>query len=159
MRRTQPKCINFILTGYPAFETALQAIRNQVDDYLVKPANVQELVSSLQRRLDNPQELHTLQIQPMAVFLRAHAAEIQQRVLLAMKSHPRLGALPLSDQQRADHIPVFLNEMVRHLESEHSDEAMHAILDNRESCPQNAAVAHPSRKSRALQPELSEPIP
>jgi len=24
MRRTQPQCFNFILTGYPAFETALQ---------------------------------------------------------------------------------------------------------------------------------------
>src|ERR1700761_5814157 len=33
LRRTHPQCINFILTGYPAFETALQAIRNQVDDY------------------------------------------------------------------------------------------------------------------------------
>ena len=41
MRRTQPTCTNLILTGYPAFETALQAIRNQVDDYLVKPANIE----------------------------------------------------------------------------------------------------------------------
>src|SRR2546428_567626 len=32
MRRTQPKCVNFILTGYPAFETALQAIRKHVED-------------------------------------------------------------------------------------------------------------------------------
>jgi two-component system response regulator PilR (NtrC family) len=36
MRRTQPECITLILTGYPGFETALQAIRSQVDDYLVK---------------------------------------------------------------------------------------------------------------------------
>jgi len=128
MRRTQPKCITFILTGYPAFETALQAIRNQVDDYLVKPANVQGLVLSLQRKLDNPQEPRTVQIQPMAIFLRDHAAEIQQRVLLAMKSHERLGAIHLSDQQRTDHIPVFLKEMVRHLDSKDSDEAMDAIL-------------------------------
>src|ERR1043166_3921351 len=40
MRRTQPECVNFILTGYPAFETALQAIRSQVDDYLVKPTEI-----------------------------------------------------------------------------------------------------------------------
>ncbi len=33
MRRTQPDCVTFILTGYPAFETALEAIRSQVDDY------------------------------------------------------------------------------------------------------------------------------
>lgn len=48
MRRTQCQCLTFILTGYPAFETALQAIRNQVDDYLVKPADISQLVSALE---------------------------------------------------------------------------------------------------------------
>ena len=47
MRRTQPQCVNIILTGYPAFETAVQAIRQQVDDYLVKPADVEALVARL----------------------------------------------------------------------------------------------------------------
>ncbi len=40
MRRTDPDCVTFILTGYPGFETALQAIREQVDDYLIKPAEI-----------------------------------------------------------------------------------------------------------------------
>src|SRR5262245_8939226 len=34
MRRVQPVAATFILTGYPDFDTALQAIRSQVDDYL-----------------------------------------------------------------------------------------------------------------------------
>src|ERR1039457_4406444 len=37
MRRTHPSCINFIVTGYPAFESALAAIQSQVDDFLLKP--------------------------------------------------------------------------------------------------------------------------
>src|SRR5499425_3030213 len=37
MRRVQPQAATFILTGYPDFDTALQAIRSQVDDYLLKP--------------------------------------------------------------------------------------------------------------------------
>src|SRR5215472_4098133 len=32
MRRVQPQAVTFILTGYPAFQAALQAIRLQVDD-------------------------------------------------------------------------------------------------------------------------------
>ncbi|HEY2116704.1 MAG TPA: response regulator, partial [Candidatus Angelobacter sp.] len=40
MRRVQPGAVTLILTGYPDFETALQAIRSQVDDYLTKPADV-----------------------------------------------------------------------------------------------------------------------
>jgi len=51
MRRTQPKCLTFILTGYPAFETALKAIRSQVDDYLLKPAPIPELVDAIERKL------------------------------------------------------------------------------------------------------------
>jgi len=35
----------------PAFETALEAIHGDVDDYFVKPADIDSLVSALQRRL------------------------------------------------------------------------------------------------------------
>src|SRR6476619_6824148 len=52
MRRTQPDAVTFILTGYPAFETALEAIRQQVDDYLVKPADVEELVNNITVKLN-----------------------------------------------------------------------------------------------------------
>jgi DNA-binding NtrC family response regulator len=51
MRSTQPNCLTLILTGYPGFETALEAIRNQVDDYLIKPADVPTLVSLIQEKL------------------------------------------------------------------------------------------------------------
>lgn len=52
MRRTQPQCVTLILTGYPGFETALQAIRNQVDDYLVKPTQVEQLVETIERKIN-----------------------------------------------------------------------------------------------------------
>src|SRR6266436_8300374 len=51
MRRIQPDAITIIITGYPAFETALQAIRNQVDDYVVKPAETEELVKRIRGKL------------------------------------------------------------------------------------------------------------
>jgi len=51
MRRSQPKCVTMILTGYPGFETAVQGIRNQVDDYLTKPADIDALVASLNGKL------------------------------------------------------------------------------------------------------------
>ncbi|HWR16359.1 MAG TPA: response regulator [Terriglobales bacterium] len=53
MRRTQPNCVTLILTGYPAFETALQAIRSQVDDYLIKPAGAEKLVKAIEARLNH----------------------------------------------------------------------------------------------------------
>ena len=68
MRRTQPSCVNLILTGYPAFESALQAIRSQVDDYLLKPADVGELVESIKDKLSRPRTVRSLQAQPLAVL-------------------------------------------------------------------------------------------
>ncbi len=57
MRQIQPECITFILTGYPAFETALQAIHSHVDDYLVKPVEIEALVRKVRDKLaKRPQE-------------------------------------------------------------------------------------------------------
>src|SRR5690242_3200524 len=54
MRRTQPDAVTMILTGYPAFETALEAIRQQVDDYIVKPANIPALLHTIESKLAAP---------------------------------------------------------------------------------------------------------
>ena len=51
MRRVQPNAITIILTGYPDFDTALNAIRNQVDDYFVKPPNFPKLCETIEERL------------------------------------------------------------------------------------------------------------
>ena len=51
MRSAQPRCVNVILTGYPALEPALQAIRSEVDDYLVKPADVDTIIKVLRKKL------------------------------------------------------------------------------------------------------------
>ncbi len=56
MRQLQPRCVTVVLTGYPAFETAVQALRQQVDDYVVKPADLEALIGKLRERLKNKKE-------------------------------------------------------------------------------------------------------
>jgi ActR/RegA family two-component response regulator len=51
MREAAPDCVTVLLTGYPGFETALRAIHSEVDDYVVKPADIGILVSTLERKL------------------------------------------------------------------------------------------------------------
>lgn len=48
LRRTHPDAIALIITGFPAFDKALQAIRDQVDDFLVKPIHPRELVQAIE---------------------------------------------------------------------------------------------------------------
>lgn len=52
MRQKQPRCITLILTGYPGFETAVDALRLRVDDYVVKPVDVELLISALRKKLE-----------------------------------------------------------------------------------------------------------
>ena len=55
MRRTHPDSLTFILTGYPDFETALEAIRQHVNDYLVKPTPIEEMIEKINAALLNRQ--------------------------------------------------------------------------------------------------------
>ena len=51
MKMRQPRCVTIILTGYPAFESAVLAIRHQVDDYVVKPADIDVLIKTINQTL------------------------------------------------------------------------------------------------------------
>jgi len=56
MRNAHPKCVAILLTGYPGFESSLQALRDEVDDYFVKPADLDSLVNTIERKLSTRQE-------------------------------------------------------------------------------------------------------
>ena len=51
MREANPDCVTILLTGYPAFETAVRSIRVEVDDYFTKPADLDAIVSTIDRKL------------------------------------------------------------------------------------------------------------
>ena len=51
MREANPDCVTVLLTAYPAFETAVRSIRAEVDDYFTKPADLDAIVSAIDRKL------------------------------------------------------------------------------------------------------------
>jgi len=51
MRRHQPEALRFILKGKPAFESAREAIREEVHDYLIKPTETEMLVEKIRSKL------------------------------------------------------------------------------------------------------------
>jgi len=117
MRRVQPDACTFILTGYPDIESAIRAIRAQVDNYFAKPLNVPELLSAISdtrsgkrtaSKLAAPLKLHE--------FVRAHSAVLCNRWLEATLLDPEVAALKLSREERMDHIPTLLEELARAME-------------------------------------------
>lgn len=51
MHLQQPECVNVVLTGYPAFESAVEGIRQEVADYFVKPVEIEDLVNAINLKL------------------------------------------------------------------------------------------------------------
>lgn len=110
-RRTQPDMVAFILTGYPAFETALEAIRQQVDDYVVKPANPAELIRCIEEKLEKRTVHQPVPLVRLAALLRLHEADLLERW--------HAGAvlqLPPECAENVLHLPEMVQEIIRCLE-------------------------------------------
>jgi YesN/AraC family two-component response regulator len=108
MRRTQPGVVTIILTGYPDFESALNAIRSQVDDYLVKPADIPNLIELLRQKLEKRQPRSPLFLKRAGEIVREKHDEIIHRWLERVKTDEELQAIELSEQERTDHLPLIL---------------------------------------------------
>jgi PAS domain S-box-containing protein len=113
MRRVQPKACTFILTGYPDIESAIQAIRSQVDDYFAKPLRVEELLSAITAVRSGrrpPSKLsHPVRVSGLVLRLKS---EICNQWLQEVLANPELAALPLSTEERVDHLPRLLDELI-----------------------------------------------
>jgi len=108
MRRVQPAAITFILTGYPEFESALEAIRNQVDDYLTKPADIPSLVATLERKLETRRLQRSITVKRAPAFLLDNLDQILHRWLRKIRETPELTKVSLSPKERLDSVPEII---------------------------------------------------
>jgi len=51
VRAANPLCIAILLTGYPDFDSAVEGINCEIDGYLVKPTDIEKLLTTLQQKL------------------------------------------------------------------------------------------------------------
>jgi ActR/RegA family two-component response regulator len=117
MRQKQPNCRNFVLTGYPCLENAIKAIQNQADDYFSKPVEIGSLARRIQEKLAAPERTPGAAVARLAAVLREHSQEITKRILDAINRDRIMAQVPLSDDQRVDHLPAIFTAMTEQLES------------------------------------------
>jgi len=127
MRRTQADVATFILTGYPDFQTALEAIRLQVDDYLTKPADIGKMVETLKAKLKQPRKIRKQGAKRVAAVIRDNSDRILESWLAEAKMNGELQSLQLSDRQRVDHLPWVLQSLMRTLEADQGEVAGDAL--------------------------------
>jgi YesN/AraC family two-component response regulator len=130
MRRVQPEAVTIIITGFPAFETALEAIRSQVDDYIVKPTDAKHLVETIEAKLEESvrRPHRPLEVKRMCDVIDDHRGEVIREWLEAVEKVPEVAAVPLAEKERADHIPQVLDELVRMLRANKGAEASRKAL-------------------------------
>lgn len=117
MRRTQPNCVTLILTGYPAFESALQAIRSQVDDYLIKPAAVDELVSSIENKLRDRTPRRLDHVMRVPYILSVHASQVVARIRSLARDFPRLPRFRTGQQDWKDEAELLICELAEQMKT------------------------------------------
>jgi DNA-binding response OmpR family regulator len=132
MRRTQPDAVTVILTGYPAFETALEAIRQQVDDYLVKPADIEELVNNIKAKLSRARSPLEGKIKPqrLPALAQENRDQIIEEWLKRVNSDDEIVAIRLTRSERIDCLPPPLLEDILRSAGNPSESGVHAAADH-----------------------------
>lgn len=159
MRRTHPNVPTFILTGYPAFETALEAIRQQVDDYLVKPADIHEMVEKIRATLNGPRtEPLRIETRPLAQLLDHNKRDIIERWLNRARQDAQIASTKLADHELSSYLPSLVEEIVTAGRGEEpSDKSLKAAeVHGRARFKQGSTIPAMIHEVRILQQILGE---
>jgi YesN/AraC family two-component response regulator len=117
MRRCQPSAATFILTGYPDFQTALEAIQKQVDDYLIKPADIPTLVSTLKKKAVQPRRLDDSPGKRTSGLIRERSGEIVERWLKELQDDLQLASINIPSEKLTDSLPQLVSDLAQLVET------------------------------------------
>jgi ActR/RegA family two-component response regulator len=115
MRRMQPEARTFILTGYPDFATALEAIRRQVDDYLIKPTDIPTLLKTLTSQAKTRMKRSSSGKRASEV-IRENANSIIETWYHETRQNPHFVRLNVPRSEFIDHLPNVLQQLADLLE-------------------------------------------
>lgn len=115
MRRAQPGARTYIMTGYPDFASALESVRQQVDDYLVKPCSIPTLVTTLKAGATRPR-YRGRQGKRSATVIRENIETIIESYSREVDRNPHFARLKLSKNAKIDHVPWLLRILVDRLD-------------------------------------------
>jgi len=121
LRRTHPEAIALIITGFPAFDKALQAIREQVEDFLVKPIHPRDLVAAIEKTVHTRRVHIPVMSKRISEILREAKSAMIAEWLACMRklveSTPQSG---ISDDDLLNHLGSLVDELSRAVENPES---------------------------------------
>jgi CheY-like chemotaxis protein len=115
MRHTHPNAVTLVLSGYPAVEEALAAIRLQADEVLVKPIEISSLREIIREKLAHPVTRRPVPAESVASILEHDRDATIQDWIGLVAQNEELTRIPLSFEDRSGHLPNVLADLIYRL--------------------------------------------
>jgi DNA-binding response OmpR family regulator len=112
MRHTHPQAATIVLTGYPAIDEALSAIRLQADEVLMKPIQIASLRDAIRKKLANPAARSPQPTESVASILEHDLNATIQDWMALVEQNEELTCIPLSFESRTSHLPGLMADLI-----------------------------------------------
>jgi ActR/RegA family two-component response regulator len=112
MRHTHPQAVTLVLSGYPAIDEALSAIRLQADEVLMKPLQVSSIREAIRNKIANPLARKPLSTESVASILEHDLNVTIQYWMALVKQDEELTSVPLSFEARTGHLPHLIADLI-----------------------------------------------
>jgi CheY-like chemotaxis protein len=115
MRHTHPNAVTLLLSGYPALDEALAAIRVEADEILTKPIEIRSLREIIREKLANPVAHRPVPSESVASILEHDLDVTIQDWMALVEQDEELTCIPLSFENRTGHLPNLLADLIYRL--------------------------------------------
>jgi DNA-binding NtrC family response regulator len=85
MRTTTPRLRKIIVTGYPTMQNAVEAVNKGADAYVLKPFNVEKVLSIIKEQLQKQNEEKMYSQEKVAEFIETRVRQIENEKALIHK--------------------------------------------------------------------------
>ena len=153
MRHTHPQAVTLVLSGYPALEEALSAIRLQVDKVLTKPIQIGSLRTIIRESLANPVPHRPAPTETVASILERELGTTIQGWMALVEDDAELNHIPLTFEDRTGHLPNLISDLIYRLRLPSIEKAKESIAatpartsaspTRLQSCDDGGGIPHP----------------
>lgn len=77
LKKTVPKMVKIIVTGYPSLQNAIEAVNKGADGYVLKPFDVGELLAIIEKHLKRQRENMKYSEKKVTEYIKTRVKEIE----------------------------------------------------------------------------------
>jgi len=114
MRHANPKAVTILLSAFPEMNAAAHAILLQADEILVKPMNVEALVTAIKQRLARGSPGMRM-VETVAAILEHSAASTIGEWFKRIGTDEKVMSVSMSHEERCGHLPQVFRDLVSRL--------------------------------------------